>query len=161
MICIGIDPGNNGAIAAIIDGRPLLWSLTAETVRIDAFDALREIQVLHGKDEPLIVCLEKVGSMPKQGVSSTFKFGVAYGILQGMCVAMGFGIHYEPTPQVWKKAVFGGLHKGMSREEQKQYAREKARLLYPGIADQLKLKKDADKAEALLLAHYARELSRR
>lgn len=162
MIAVGIDPGNNGAIAAIINGKPLIWSLNAETLRSDAHDAFKEIYAIaYDQDEIIVVCMEKVGSMPKQGVASTFKFGVAYGILQGMCVMAGLGIQHEPTPQQWKKGVFGTAHKKLNREEQKQLAREYARKLYPSLSDQLKFKKDADKAEAVLLAHFAMLAERR
>jgi len=153
MIYIGIDPGNNGAIAMIRNGEVNVYQLHSETLRSDAIDAFENI--LKASDGRAVVCMEKVGSMPRQGVASTFKFGVAYGILQGMCVALGLGIQHEPTPQTWKKAVFCTAHKKLSREDQKQLARDRARTLYPAVADQLKLKKDADKAEAILLAHYA------
>jgi crossover junction endodeoxyribonuclease RuvC len=162
VIYVGIDPGNSGAIAVIDNGVVDMYPLHTETLRSDAQDAFEDIKQYTDEQKlPVVVCMEKVGSMPRQGVASTFKFGVAYGILQGMCIAYGFGIQYEPTPQQWKKVVFTNTHKGLGREEQKQMAREQARKLYPALSDKLKLKKDADKAEAVLLAHFAMLAERR
>jgi len=53
------------------------------------------------------VWLEKVHSMPKQGVASTFTFGERFGKLKGTIEALY--ISYQlVTPQAWKKEVLAG-----------------------------------------------------
>jgi crossover junction endodeoxyribonuclease RuvC len=151
-VFVGIDPGSNGAIAAIIDGVPKVWGINKETINADILEALMFIYEIPGVK---VVCMEKVAAMPRQGVVSMFTFGKAVGLLTGMCVAFRMGVQIEPTPQTWKKVIFQNTHKGLPRERQKQLAREKACLLYPSLHGVLKFKKDADKAEAVLLAHYA------
>ena len=59
---------------------------------------------------PELAVIEKVHSMPGQGVSSTFSFGTGYGQLQGLLA--GLGIPFElVTPQAWKKVVLAGTAK--------------------------------------------------
>ena len=48
--------------------------------------------------------IEKVNAMPKQGVSSTFKFGTSFGFCQGMLVAAGIRFEFA-TPQKWQKSL--------------------------------------------------------
>ena len=48
--------------------------------------------------------VERVHSMPKQGVSSSFKFGENFGWFQGLL--QGLGIPYTlVSPSVWQKAM--------------------------------------------------------
>jgi Holliday junction resolvasome RuvABC endonuclease subunit len=96
-VIIGIDPGLTGAIAATA-GETLLWAedMPAAGGRI-AIPLLRQIIE---SDPPTLIAVEHVHSMPKQGVSSTFKFGVAYG------VALGVASHWRTIhipSQEWKK----------------------------------------------------------
>jgi len=72
MIYIGVDPGATGAIAAVnVD----------EDVLIADFNPGEVLRFLEGVvlEDVCRAVIEKVGSMPKQGVSSTFKFGANYG----------------------------------------------------------------------------------
>ena len=87
MIYVGIDPGLKGGLAVIseygIEVQPysdaalqtVAQSLTSENVRC---------------------CLEQVHAMPKQGVSSTFKFGASYGYIKGVLEARK--ISYQEIP---------------------------------------------------------------
>ena len=52
------------------------------------------------------VVVENVHAMPKQGVSSTFRFGVAVGIIHGVAGALRLPLTLV-TPTQWKK--FHGL----------------------------------------------------
>ena len=89
--------------------------------------------------------VEQVGAMPKQGVSSTFRFGMAYGIIRGILAARG--LPYQLVrPQVWKKAM------GVGRD--KDECRLLAARMFPKQADLFVRKKDANRAEAVLIAVY-------
>ena len=137
---IGIDPGKKGALA-IIDG---------ENVSVIPFDEDTYIQELHIASKlPCVCCLERVGAMPGQGVTSMFSFGTNFGFIQG--VLQAYHIPFElVTPQKWKKE-FGVSGKNESVTVCKR--------LFPGVSllATEKCRKDSDgMAEALLMAEYAR-----
>ena len=143
MIYIGIDPGKNGGIALIDDkmmGRTYPFS--------DEF----LVKELHdcSKNVPCKCVLEHVHAMPKQGVSSTFNFGMNFGFIQGVLKA--YGIPYElVTPQKWKKEFSCTSDKNTSIEVCKR--------LFPNVNLKAteRCKKDHDgMAEALLIAEYGR-----
>jgi hypothetical protein len=51
---------------------------------------------------PTFAIVERVASMPKQGVSSTFKFGAPNGAIRGVLAALQIRTHLV-SPAVWKK----------------------------------------------------------
>ena len=137
---IGIDPGKKGALA-IIDG---------ENVSVYPFDKDAYIQELKiAAHHPCVCCLERVGAMPGQGVTSMFSFGANFGFIQGVLHA--YHIPFElVTPQKWKKE-FGVSGKNESVTVCKR--------LFPGVSllATEKCRTDSDgMAEALLMAEYAR-----
>ena len=78
---VGIDPGNGGGIAVLIDDADETEVITRkfpEDVRDDGI-FLRTAT----SNTSYRVAIEKVHSMPKQGVKSTFTFGMNYGIWIG------------------------------------------------------------------------------
>lgn len=143
MIYIGIDPGKNGGIAVFKD----LWEYVE--VRPYSDDILLNNMKV-GRTFDIICYLEQVHAMPKQGVSSTFNFGVNYGFIQGVLKA--YGIPYElVTPQKWKKEFSCTSDKNTSIEVCKR--------LFPNVNLKAteRCKKDHDgMAEALLIAEYGR-----
>ena len=145
MVYIGIDPGKNGGIAWIKD------SGKAEAERLNIEKLASRLRVLTANGSRPTVCyLEKVHSMPKQGVSSTFSFGMNYGIIIGHLMALG--VNYElVTPSVWKKAM------GVTADKRTSIKRCKE--LFPNVdlRATARCKKDHDgMAEALLIAEYGR-----
>jgi len=95
-------------------------------------------------------CLEHVSAMPKQGVTSTFNFGVNFGWIQGILDA--FGVPYELVrPQKWKKEFSVTANKNSSIAVCKR--------LFPDVSlkrTERCTKDDDGMAEALLMAEYAR-----
>lgn len=142
MIYIGIDPGKDGAMAVISEYKTSV-ALFDMTVYKNYLDEM----VWYG--EPLRCCLERVGAMPGQGVTSMFKFGENYGFIQGLLIA--YSIPYElVTPQKWKKEFQITGDKNSSIAVCKR--------LFPDVSLRRtdRCKKDHDgMAEALLLACYA------
>ena len=166
MVYIGIDPGLDGAIAAITSHQKGLVIIDTPTVKVgkkremdakQAASILKSLRVPKGnKDwsvakQPQVICaLEKVHSMPKQGVASTFTFGKGYGIWLGLLTA--FQIPPElVTPQAWKKLMLSGGSK------EKGASILRVQQLFPG-AD-VHLKKHDGRADALLLAEYIRRIT--
>lgn len=147
MIYIGIDPGKNGGIACIGDSKNNSQAYPySDDVLINSLGSVCT-QCLRND----VICyLEHVHAMPKQGVSSTFNFGMNFGFIQGVLKA--YGIPYElVTPQKWKKEFSCTSDKNTSIEVCKR--------LFPNV--NLKAtdscKKDHDgMAEALLIAEYGR-----
>ncbi len=142
MKIIGIDPGLKGAIALITPGGVTLYDtpLAGDDYNIPAMARIL------WEASPDMAVLEKVHSMPKQGVASSFKFGVGYGIWKGVLGALGIGVHLIP-PQTWKKQ-FSLISKP------KDDSRLRAIELFPELEPELRLKKDCDRAEALLMAYW-------
>lgn len=146
MIYIGIDPGKNGGIAYIQQTQ-----IGITVYKVAVFDETVLIRLLSNFNKNNCICtLEQVHAMPKQGVSSTFNFGMNYGFIQGVLKA--YGISYElVTPQKWKKEFSCTSDKNTSIEVCKR--------LFPNVNLKAteRCKKDHDgMAEALLIAEYGR-----
>jgi len=142
---IGIDPGASGAMA-IIRGRTVI---VLDFEDPSALSILKEINLIK---QPCKAVIEKVASMPGQGVSSTFKFGTNFGAWIGRLEALDIPFDFV-TPQKWKKAMFDSMPRG---DDVKAMSVNRALRIYPTMADRLKRKKDHNRAEAILLAEYAR-----
>lgn len=140
---LAIDPGTSGAYA-------LYWPdfgvISADDVPVvDKNIDAASLAAAFANANPTVAIIERVSAMPKQGVSSTFRFGVAYGLIQGIVGAQQIPVHFV-TPQKWKK------HFLLSADKEK--SRTKALQLWPARAELFKRKKDHGRAEAALLAQY-------
>lgn len=87
--------------------------------------------------------IEKVHSMPKQGVASSFKFGMGYGGLRMAILACDIRM-IEVTPNKWQSKM------GCRTGGDKNISKAKAQQLFPGIKVTHAL------ADGLLIAEYAR-----
>ena len=141
---LGIDPGVAAGMGFFTLAAPHL--IIAEDLPVVASevyaDALAERLRQMG---PVAAMVERVGPMPKQGVSSTFKFGAAYGAIRATIAAVGIPCHLV-APTVWKKAY--------RLSSDKEDARAEAIRRWPGAGCFVR-KKDHNRADAALLAHYA------
>lgn len=147
---LGVDPGLSGALALLSTCRTIIEIHDIPTVKDKAGKRhvnMPALAMIFTKIESKIefALVEDVGAMPNQGLSSTFKFGEIKGVLIGMLSA-----HYIPQlyirPAVWKMAM------GLSRD--KQLSIDLATKLYPNHKHLWPLKKNNDRCEALLLAHF-------
>ena len=101
MISIGIDPGVNGGIA-IIDSTPQISGIEALSCPATVKDMADIIDWHKWECIKTFAVIEKVHSMPKQGVRSVFTFGKNYG--QWLGILATHEIPYmEITPQKWMK----------------------------------------------------------
>ncbi len=103
------------------------------------------------KDVDMCV-IEKVHSMPKQGVTSSFNFGFNAGVVQGMAYAFGLPVVLVP-PQTWKH--FYNL------DSDKKKSLVKARELFKDFDHYFTRVKDDGRAEAALMAWYGMTLRER
>ncbi len=153
---VGIDPGITGAIGILFDKQPGVpeyqgikdvptYIIEGKPVYnfLDMYKMLANLSKLF----QVHLTLEKQQAMPKQGVSSTFQIGRGYGAWEALCWATTpeFDI---VSPRKWKKAL------GLTSD--KDVSRLKAISLYPSLEPMLRRKKDHNRAEAILLAHYTK-----
>jgi crossover junction endodeoxyribonuclease RuvC len=143
---IGIDPGQSGGVALIWEGE--FVDKNNQVKKMPETEADLSELFLFLKEQPSPhVYIEKVHSMPAQGVASSFKFGYNFGLLIGMLAASKLPYTYV-TPQKWQKAM-GCMTKG-----DKNVSKRKAQELFP---DQ---KITHAVADALLIAEYCRRTYR-
>lgn len=148
MIYIGIDPGLDGGLAAIDPDCVRLWDTpTGRDGKKRRYLLSEMALLLRQYPSGTVACLERVHSMPKQGVASSFSFGEGFGLWQGLLA--GLGIPFDlVTPQAWKKELMAGAAK------EKDASRIVAQRLFPTA--ELHLKKHHGRADALLIAEYRR-----
>lgn len=140
MNYLGVDPGKSGAMA-VVDGDGGL----VEVIRLD--NTLRDVWewLDRHRAEISFAVLEKVSAMPKQGVASTFKFGMSFGHCEMALAAAG--VRYElVTPAKWQGAM------SCRSKGDKNVTKARAQQLFPGA------KVVHATADALLLADYARRI---
>lgn len=143
---LGVDPGLSGAIAFLFREaqRVTVEDVPAVDKRIDAANlAARIVQM-----KPDLAVIEDVGAMPGQGLSSTFRFGVAAGCVYGVIASLSVPIILV-TPGKWKR------HFRLSAD--KEEARALALRRFPDACKSLARKKDHGRAEAALIALWAAE----
>ena len=148
-VILGVDPGASGAIAFYRPDTPAEIEVHDTPLADGQVDgaALARIIRSSGATEAMV---ERVGAMPKQGVSSTFKFGMAYGAVLAACGVLMLPLRQE-TPGRWKK------HFRLDADKEK--ARALAIRTWPASAS-FSRKKDHGRAEAALLALFAAEVVR-
>lgn len=137
MTIIGIDPGTNGGIAWITDGKPCVEKMP-DTLK-DLWELLRDIDI--ASEEYCHAYIEQVHSSPQMGVKSAFTFGNGFGHLEMALTAAGIPFT-RIRPQAWQKEL-GCLTKG-----DKNITKRKAQELFPS------LKVTHATADALLIATY-------
>lgn len=175
-VTIGIDPGQSGAIAVLVDGAfasfadmPLVprkaGGFQVSAAQLAA--VLRGIQQRYSNAGAIVelnpgehaiyrsacapipqitAVLEQVSAMPGQGVSGMFRFGEAFGVVQGVLGSLGIPTLFV-APVRWKK--WAGLI-----GTEKDVARTVAIQRFPAAATQLARKKDSGRADALLIAAW-------
>jgi crossover junction endodeoxyribonuclease RuvC len=151
MRIISIDPGLSGAWAVIVDGR----AESCGDMPVSGEGAGRRVaaSVLRGyvhNAVPELAVVERVGAMPKQGVASMFRFGMAYGAALAVPAVLGIAVELV-EPSAWKR------HFKLIGKD-KEASRQKALDLCPDLAGLLRRKMDHGRAEAILIGMYAHAL---
>lgn len=107
---LGVDPGFNGALCLIdqlgglyICDVPIIKksNLTCRDREVDGFQIHRWLATYTSGAGLELAVIEKVHAMPGQGVSSMFRFGEGYGIIQGVVATLNPRL-IRPPPAVWK-----------------------------------------------------------
>ena len=153
MIIIGIDPGISGAIS-ILENKKILEVYDTPTMidgkknkkQINSAQVTNIIKERLKDGKEVIVVVEHVNAMPGQGVTSMFNFGQSFGVIKGICAALGLPIYFV-RPSKWKK------HFNLIKTN-KDASRTKVIEAYPEISSKLHRKKDSNRADAILIALY-------
>jgi len=126
-------------------------------------DSEKFLHVLISKS-PTYILIEESKARAINGSSRNFNFGRYYQAIIDTVITyskicrryVSFVDVYLVNPRMWK-AFFGDnlrCKKGAKRREKKEKARLFAISLYPSLSEELKRKKDHDRAEALLIANF-------
>ena len=122
-LILGVDPGVSGSIVSLerssgqVDGTIKLCETLhdiAEFVRVRALS----VEMAY---------LERVHSMPRQGIASTFKFGSSYGFCKGVLTSLLVPFE-EVTPAKWQGAMkckTGGDKRVTKSAAQRLFPRER------------------------------------
>ena len=153
MRIIGIDPGLSGGIAILDDLKiydifdmPIMSEGKKNKNQLNSAQLVNILNKHVLKKENTFVIVEQVSAMPGQGVTSMFNFGQSFGVLKGIFSAMQIPMDFI-SPVKWKK-YYNLIN------TQKDSSRTKAIEFFPYISSELSRKKDANKADAILIASF-------
>jgi Holliday junction resolvasome RuvABC endonuclease subunit len=146
---IGIDPGSVSAAYAVLDSEGAIVDVGDVPV-VDRMVDGSEFARIVGRLRPREAIVELVSAMPRQGVTSSFRFGMGCGILRGVLLAAGVPLYQVPATK-WKKYF--------RLDNDAEKSRAMAIRIWP-TCEKLSRKKDHGRAEALLLARYHQETRR-
>lgn len=145
---MGVDPGMYGGIAFLYEsGVVVACDIPLVGPDVDVGELVR----LMRERKPYLAALERAGAFPKQGVASTFRYGVAVGCIRGAIAACEVPLELV-SPAKWKG------HFRLSKD--KELARGLAQRFWPGTGFFAR-KMDHGRAEAALIAKYVLETANR
>jgi len=158
-IYIGIDPGAKGFMCLqgdIFGGIKYIPLMRDKEFNPEIRETLESIILEYS----IVACIEQVGAMPGQGLSSTFKFGERYGYIQGLLSAYQIPI-VRVRPQKWQREMWDPSDRvkgegGKINAKQTSYLA--ARRLHPALSfrrtDKCK-NYDDNMVDATLICDYA------
>jgi hypothetical protein len=138
----GIDPGMGGGVAFVSEGGGdiAVFDMPVMAAMIDV-DRLSRLFMEHPSR---LAVVERGASMPKQGVASTFKFGMAFGAALAVPSCLKIPVQLVAA-RTWKKEF--------KLTKDKEGSRALAIQTWPGRGF-FDRKKDHGRAEAALIAWY-------
>ena len=155
MLIIGVDPGISGSISFLEEGKildvvemPTMNDGKKNKRQVNGSQVFNEIsrRIKKIDKKDIRVIIEQVSAMPGQGVTSMFNFGQSFGVLKGIFSAMQIPMDFV-SPVKWKK-FFNLINTN------KDASRTKAIEIYPYFSSKLSKKKDANKADAILISSF-------
>jgi hypothetical protein len=149
MTVVGIDPGITGSVAFASDMGCMAYPMPVcpvneKTNEVDVWALSALLDDVTGDD---LVVVEEVGTNPSFGAQRAFNFGKTFGQILSVVRLKRLPLLLV-KPKLWKDAMLKGT------DRSKDAAVAKVNGLYPSLR---LLKKDHDKAEAILMALYGRQ----
>ena len=176
---IGIDPGMSGAIVVRSQGWTRIYDIpTVKTATVSGNNKKQQndydlqglqkivssiVKNWKDKDKAIIVCEYSAGMAFKRtkfrgehfdDSKTAWKKGYGFGIIRALFACYGLDFTFTPRPGDWKRRL-KLTDSSLTYEQKKEKARLMAIELFPVLEKYLKRKKDADRAEALLLTVWA------
>jgi hypothetical protein len=150
MIHCGIDPGVHGAMAMIDTDTAQVYvvDLPQGPYGVDPVAFAEQLDAWGVRS----VTLEDNRAVGSNGSLANFSMGRAVGLIVSATLVTGRALH-RVKPQEWQQSV--GVS-NVKAAERKEAHRQRARELFPECEVQLKRKADHNRADALLIAEYAR-----
>jgi len=152
-LVLGVDPGLSGALAfyAPASGEVEVFDMPTHVITQGQRRTQRSVLDDHQLAALIrdrahrvkLAVVEEVSAGPKQGATSMFRFGEAYGAARLAVVAAGIPLELV-RPSVWKRVMRVSADKDSSRRRASQ--------LIPSASELWSRKKDDGRAEAALLA---------
>jgi hypothetical protein len=146
MAWSGIDPGVSGCACLLTTDQIWFHDFISEEVaaeKIDEWNYYFNVKYL----------LEKQVDVRKKGFNVSGKLLINYGFWRGLLVSNSCNWK-TLSPNQWQMIMPGKKHKG---EDTKDRSLFYAKKYYPSASLKLCLKKNHNRADALLMAHYMRE----
>tara|TARA_R100001594_G_scaffold27172_1_gene51934 strand:+ start:242 stop:784 length:543 start_codon:yes stop_codon:yes gene_type:complete len=151
-IFIGIDPGKNGGVAVINemddDNEHVITFRCPKNPKTMSLSLMSTIPT-NVSYENVMVLIEHVHAMPKNGVVSMFSFGQNLGHWEGILGAFELNVEYA-GPRTWMAHY--DCKPGMDKKDRKRYLRGIAEELFPNI------KMTFNISDAILIANYNKEI---
>jgi len=152
-VLIGVDPGKTGAMAMRVGTEILIFDFENPL-------GVMKLRELRDQGFEMHAVIEKVNSMPKQGIVSAFNFGMNFGLWQGIMKTLM--IPYDLiVPLKWQNEMFDfqpikrvGIKPAQWSAMRKKFSLERAKNLYPEKMGELARVKDHNRADALLIMGY-------
>jgi crossover junction endodeoxyribonuclease RuvC len=141
---LGIDPALSGACAYYFPSAPDRVAAEDMPVVAGAVDCAT-LAARIAQMAPSLAVVERVASMPKQGVASTFKFGASYGAVLGVLAALKIQTHLV-APAAFRL------------DSDKEKSRALALRTFAASPEHFSRKKDHSRSEAALIALFGASL---
>ena len=167
-IIVGCDPGVNGALATLVDGRLAIWDLkrcykptgTFKSLDPELFDALIGYAIDYEyATEDVLVLIEETLTFYSDGIKTAPSTFDSRGVMRALFYQRGYMVEFV-APKVWKK------HFGLLKKEKKDSV-EKACFVFPKDKDFFTRPKRGGgvkmldgRAEAALIAGYGSFVSK-
>ena len=154
---LGIDPGKQGAVVAILQPSGTIFALELNSRPADIWDWLQAINEQH----PIrLALIEDVHSIFGTGAKSNFQFGFNVGVITGILQSMRIPLQ-KIQPKEWQAAV--GIPKNIEKAKRKKAHAEVAHNLYPKNIEMCYTPRGRlldGVTDALLIAHVAQTKTR-
>lgn len=142
-VYIGIDPGAKGAVAVISQDGELIDARSFTASWLEEYEFLEDIMGQYD-----VLCgLEKVSSVPGNGVKALFSFGKNVGGWTALLEVLNVPV-VEVSPAAWQPKILGAFLKGQSKKVALAYVNKRYPLLQLNSKDGI--------ADAICIALYTR-----
>ena len=143
---LGIDPGKNGGMAVLHADGPVMEATRMPEGKVRIIDWIIQVKEQYAN---LILVTELAQAMPKQGVTSTFRYAQHFATFEDTAILLKIP-YVEVRPAIWKKAM------GLNQKKADSIAA--CRRLFPMVElvpKGCRVEHDGI-AEALLIAEWGR-----